>query len=618
MFFTHSLTNLNFQQGTGWYLPKDLLKDENETKEYSNETPRQYSNSSVKILKETKVSAAVHFYFPQSKFQPSCEQKFEEKEFALQQFSKTRPQVTSKIIESSQSLLQSKDTSQASLEDLTKELKDTIVLAKKFWIQGEPEHSRELLKQFREKANSVAFYWRPYEFLEWYLLFHEAENKLEEAAAFLNLYMRYFETSGHFRADHLHHLEIKFLLQLKQPTRKNLLSEFPVKSNLTQFFQNNYYKQIAFDPVIKIKFLITLAKFAYLLNDKNKDQYFNLLETCIVENLEVKEFNFALNELEKLSIDLGDAQFLYKISKEFLLRNEDFLRKKTKGFQKGTQTLTSYSLVYDEALQLKSYSLLKQEYQSLLNDDPLNCLKIEQYLYFLIRGGEIDEALGTLQYLFDNESFKNLKELRAFELILIKLLINNGLEDQAMEKLNKYTQEGSKQSPFLFEKAFLHLNPLSIYFNVKKAEEILEIVTALNIAEQFPETSLIAYRIAFFNQQSKESAKRSLLLKIKSNYGLIQALIKQLPSHSIIPEKGQLLFDILDKVHTEKLFYLGEMRKNCTLDETFAYAQNEYKENSRLKIYRQLISPIGMNLGNLHEEMNKFNSSQRLSAIFDL
>lgn len=504
------------------------------------------------------------------------------------------------------------------IKSLSEETKTTIALAQSAWVENDPERAKQIYSDFRDRIFQTVPFWNTTEILEKQALLYELEDNLKETLQICEEYLKLYPRINF--PHYLLHLTLRFQMQLtKSSQSNNIFDDFSHTTDLQTFLEKNKIPK-HYEISMQIKLIIALAKFAHSLSlFEKRDDYLRLLYDV---NSKTQQ-SLLLSELENFSIEIGDVSFVQHFSDRITETNGEIIRTKTIKKSNRSKLPQSYvTLLYQEGSGQRSYAELKNDYQQVILEDVLannmNVSKYLQYIHFLVRGGDIKESILDIEELLLSSFISDPKDVRELKLIYVQLLISNGEEEKAINQLKVFTTDESKHAPFLFEKAFLHLNPLSAFYDVEEAEKIYTHIKTRKIGEQYPQLSLLEYRIACLKRQNRKTAERSLQLLIKDLYGSIKVLMCRHPSHLPIHEKTRLLINDISKQHDEDFLQVADARKTLSLDETFVVAEKQYGETDRLTLYRQFIDPTGICMGNLHEKIAAFTPSQRICDLFKI
>lgn len=152
--------------------------------------------------------------------------------------------------------------------------------------------------------------------------------------------------------------------------------------------------------------------------------------------------------------------------------------------------LSLVRLLFLEKDRLLPLDQLECAYQELLPKDGFDCVVYQQYVDFLLRRGRAQEFLQLLidghdtlvwarnALIFDlrNEQERKKQRLASINLHFgCKALIALGREAEAMDWLSNLMMKYPKRGELFLERARIHLNPYSRFFNLANAKEDIEL-----------------------------------------------------------------------------------------------------------------------------------------------
>jgi len=363
---------------------------------------------------------------------------------------------------------------------------------------------------------------------------------------------------------------------------------------------------------------ILLAKFAYWKGQIGdcKAHLDKLFRTAADTDI-----RFIINKLEQLAIDLGDSSILVDYAKELVKRKNPAGEDMNQCFISGVP-LSFSSLLYDELSPDVSYSELKVRYQDALSQSGkgINPSKYLQYFCFLIRNGKIDEALEESSSLLPRAKLSCSKEgYKKLVLFHVKLLISFNLEGDAISIIDESISDNDKPTGFFIEKAFLHLNPLSRFYNLEKAKEIFMILKNQELADDNPEIHLIGYRIAFLEQKKTKSYENCLEFFMRNLSGVSRITSCGSPSNASKSERLSFLLNHLkNNSAAQAVLRVKEVRENRSLDDAYHVAKESLGELDAMALYQAFVHPTGLCIGNLSQMMGMLNPSQKICSLFEV
>jgi hypothetical protein len=311
--------------------------------------------------------------------------------------------------------------------------------------------------------------------------------------------------------------------------------------------------------------------------------------------------------LETLAKETGSSFFLV----EDLLRFLDLEHSKKTDPNDPRQTEKAkhilYPLLYAE-LAAEEPEQLKSSYESALLADPLSFNDHLQYIKFLIRHGDIDASLTQINDCLAKPTMK--KSTKRFTLLKAELLISQTEEVEAMRLITEEVTSNSKNAPLWIEKARLHLNPLSRFYDLEKARESLLFGKQ---AHQYPDVYLGEWRLAFISKANPSEPKNKLSLLSHDFFGTSYLLSLGDPEASTSQKIDAFFTQIENWLTTTSSIY--EARTFGSLEDALAEARRLYPNSSDDDLYQLLSSPLGLNKRTLHCFGPVFTSSQKIATV---